>query len=242
MTVAIAAVLLCSVLIGFSGCKERYKEFETEYFKCREYKDRINIPELTYLGKEQEILIVPEKIRGKPVALLGETAVYLDGAGSYSRWKSDKLKKLFLKRKARAPLSKNCFPSLEGIYVIGLSNENGLSSEMFDTQDVKIYVPNIFENTYNHRLFTANVGYLYNYDESPQYDYYWIDYYAYGAKINYIPPVPERNGYIFSGWYKEAACVLEWNFDFGTLPAPILDEDGVTIYQELKLYAKWIKN
>ncbi len=88
----------------------------------------------------------------------------------------------------------------------------------------------------------ANVTYNWNYSESENQGVYWIDDYNYGAKIEYIPDKPAREGYDFDGWYKEAECVTPWDFENDALPQEQRTEDGLLIYQETKLFAKWIKN
>lgn len=110
----------------------------------------------------------------------------------------------------------------------------------------EFYVPNEeYENFYDaidesfkdrrDYLYRANVAYMLNYEtENP---YYYVDDYEYGMKIEFIPPVPEREGYTFAGWYKEAEGVTEWQFTKDTLP--ILESE--VEYQETKLYAKWQK-
>lgn len=243
LSIALAAMVLSAVCVGFSGCKERYKEFKTDYFICREFSNRIKIPELTELGKEQEILIVPETIRGKPVVSLeDEAVVYLGGSQSYSNWQSDKLEKLFLTRVNVAPLEKNLLTNLHEIYIIGASKERTIN--LPDSQFF-VYVPNVYDTIFQNeylKFFTANIGYFYNYENSPNNNYYWIGHYAYGETITFTPPPPERKGYAFSGWYKEIGCINEWNFNTDRLPSLLINEDGNTVYQELKLYAKWIKN
>ena len=43
------------------------------------------------------------------------------------------------------------------------------------------------------------------------------------------PEPPNRNGYTFGGWYKEAACEIAWNFTTDTVSADTI------------LYAKWVE-
>lgn len=90
-------------------------------------------------------------------------------------------------------------------------------------------------------VFPANVSYYLNYEIENHDGYHWIDDYDYGTKITYIPPEPTREGYTFDGWYKEEDCINKWNFETDTLPEAILDEEGEPVYQETKLYAKWIR-
>ena len=90
-------------------------------------------------------------------------------------------------------------------------------------------------------VFPANVSYYLNYEIEGYDGYHWIDDFDYGTKITYIPDDPEREGYTFSGWYKEEDCINKWDFETDTLPEAILDEEGEPVYQETKLYAKWIR-
>ena len=90
-------------------------------------------------------------------------------------------------------------------------------------------------------MYPANVSYYLNYEVENHDGYHWIDDYDYGSKITYIPEDPTREGYIFDGWYKEENCLNKWNFETDTLPEAILDEEGEPVYQETKLYAKWIR-
>lgn len=111
----------------------------------------------------------------------------------------------------------------------------------FDVEfrNVEIYVPaekyDLFKNVLSEKYFRgsllkANVSYHLNYDEN---NYYYIDYYENGEKILYIPPEPQRDGYAFGGWFKEADCINQWDFDADTVQ---ISEEA----QEIQLYAKWI--
>ena len=90
----------------------------------------------------------------------------------------------------------------------------------------------------------ANVSYFFNYDNEENYGYYWVDDFDYGSRIEYVPEDPTREGYTFCGWYKEAECINKWDFDSDTLPeeSTEISEDGKeeVVYQETKLYAKWV--
>ncbi len=97
----------------------------------------------------------------------------------------------------------------------------------------------------------ANVSYYYNYEDAENYGYYWADDCDYGGKIEFIPEEPEREGYEFGGWYKEADCINEWDFEVDTLPEEVTEPNQTivndeiiltekVVYQETILYAKWI--
>lgn len=81
---------------------------------------------------------------------------------------------------------------------------------------MKVYRPNIqflHVNIYGYNLYKkavsknvnrltrgvsyiANVTYLYNYGDSPNSDYYWVDTYD-ESVITFVPPVPTREGVYF---------------------------------------------
>lgn len=92
------------------------------------------------------------------------------------------------------------------------------------------------------QIQVANTSYLFNYEGSPNDGYFFINDFEYGKKIENTPYEPMREGYTFGGWYKEAECKNEWNFDEDKLPEARYDEDGNVEFVETKLYAKWIKN
>ncbi|MBR2646808.1 MAG: InlB B-repeat-containing protein [Clostridia bacterium] len=94
---------------------------------------------------------------------------------------------------------------------------------------------------YNFKICKANTAYMFNYENCPNDGYFFINDFEYGATIENAPYEPIRNGYTFGGWYKESECINAWDFETDTLPQAQYDEAGREIYQETKLYAKWIK-
>lgn len=93
----------------------------------------------------------------------------------------------------------------------------------------------------NAAIKRANTAYMFNYENCPNGGYFFINDFEYGATIENTPYEPIRDGYTFGGWYKESECINAWNFETDTLPQTQYDEDEREIYQETKLYAKWIK-
>ncbi len=90
-------------------------------------------------------------------------------------------------------------------------------------------------------LYKANTAYMFNYEGSPNEDYYFINDFERGGLIENTPYEPIREGYEFCGWYKESECKTKWDFTTDVLPAPTYDENGELEYVETKLYAKWNK-
>lgn len=81
------------------------------------------------------------------------------------------------------------------------------------------------------KMHMANTAYMFNYDDAPNGNYFFINNFESGGVIEDSPYYPERSGYTFGGWYKEAECLNEWDFSSDTLDAEAL---------ETRLYAKWI--
>jgi uncharacterized repeat protein (TIGR02543 family) len=92
-----------------------------------------------------------------------------------------------------------------------------------------------FENLYveyNYSTFIeANISYYYNYEDSPNQGYCWVDDLDEGQKIQTKPDDPIREGYTFGGWYTDSEGANTFDFDTYT------KGEG-----KLELYAKWIQN
>ena len=242
LTIGLAVLLMLCMGVSFSGCLlKKYDTYDCGYFiyQVSHENGEVYIVGLTDLGKEQEYLIIPEIIDGKKVNCISLVTfdVYRTerkyGNLDDINYKSENLKKVFI--------------------VSSIAILNSWTSELFEKKEV-FYISNAdveFTNDFYrtplkgdtawHSLTAANVSYDYNYENSPNDGYYWIDNYAYGEKIEYIPENPIRDGYTFGGWYKESECINAWNFETDTLPQAQYDEQEREIYQETKLYAKWIK-
>ena len=63
---------------------------------------------------------------------------------------------------------------------------------------------------------------------------YWIDDYEDGEYIVF-PEEPQKEGYVFDGWYKEPEGLTEWNEGKDKYSK---SEDRKTV----SLYAKWVQN
>ena len=98
-----------------------------------------------------------------------------------------------------------------------------------------------YKNDLCFQIEKANTSYLFNYEDAPNDGYFFINEFEYSEKIEDTPYEPIREGYTFGGWYKEAACTNEWNFDEDRLPQAEYDGEGNLQFVETKLYAKWIK-
>ena len=84
----------------------------------------------------------------------------------------------------------------------------------------------------------ANIAYFFNYTDSPNGGYFFVDIEEQTGKIIKPPYDPKREGYTFTGWYKDAECTEKWNFKEDNVVVNY-DEEGDRIFEELCLYAGW---
>ena len=241
--VLILAVM--TLVVGlFSGCS---RDEEWGYFTVKFYDDRETayITGLTEEGQQQRFLVIPEEIDGVRVSTIGERPpLQMWSSIGAADICSEKLEKVY-------------FPT--SVYIVAGSFRNSLNftkamiianeavNGLDEAQITRYYSNKVYlgftahSQEYNGR---ANVSYFYNYETEKNYGYYWIDDYDYGSKIEFIPPEPEREGYTFGGWYKEPECINKWNFETDVLPEERteINEEGEeeVVYQETKLYAKWL--
>ena len=224
--IGMVAVLLASVL---TGCGEKKAGEYFEYEIMGEKENRyIRIMELTELGKEQEYIIIPGEINGIKVTRLG-------GAYYYGAWESEKLKKVYVASYDEIVTGDNFFDRCKGLEKIILFFVPTIGGyESAPGSYLSLNLPHATSGR-------ANVSFRYNYAGAPNDGFYWIDDLD-DELIGYIPPSPEREGYMFGGWYKEPTCINAWNFAVDKIPAKIRDEDGAYIeYKETCLYAQWIE-
>lgn len=238
-TVFICFILFCSL----PGCLlwKPKKEVVDENFFCKVVdKNNVAIGSLrTY--PESGAVFFPEKIKNYTVSKLGFASGLGFGGNGY----------FYTFNQVDGPIIKRCyFPhTIKEVDFDYMKFASGhlkifycgeiVDLEHFNSDDDEnIYVPaekynsfkEVLSGYFRGSLLKANVSYYLNYDEN---NYYYIDFYGNGEKILYIPPEPQRNGYLFGGWFKEADCVNQWDFNTDTLQIAE-GEQGV------KLYAKWI--
>ena len=208
---------------------------------------------LTESGKEQEALDVPCTIKGIKVTSFGY-------AGSRYKIESENLKRLYIHDNIEHifysslyyfyfnNIEWECgeFPYEFKIIYSGYDEPNHydyhiktyIYKELYDEINKKYkeelknygdYEENESYYWFEVEFAPANVAFMNNYSEEINKGYYRADDIENGEKIT-EPPVPERDGYIFTGWYTEAEAIKLWDFD---TQVDILDGE------DLKLYAGW---
>lgn len=198
--------------------------------------DALAIVGLTAEGLMQENLVIPREIDGHTVEYVGFRDESLFHNDSH-RFYAENIKKLYIHENIKEIVYFDC----DGADLV-------VCADTYDVRFTFAYFENIYLNselynssTYSEQIKPANVSFMYNYDDSENEGYYFLDNVEVGGKI-FEPIEPKREGYEFTGWYKDAECSMKWDFETDTLPEQIFDDEGKEIYQETKLYAKWIKN
>ena len=248
LPIFLAVLLMVSLTIPLSGCGLRLYESEYFIYTVNSSKKISGILGLTDKGREQEYLVIPETIEDNKVTEIRywkyaeEKITQKYGDSKNSGFQSDCLKKVFIIPEIRVYNGDSFFDLTKGLSVFYISNDTYVQENINHYFYYYTNVNDASSFTRAVRNHKANVSYFYNYETAPNDGYYWIDNYVYGEKISHIAQNPSRNGYVFYGWYKEPECVNLWDFEIDRLPEPQYNEEGEDIYQETKLYAKWIKN
>ena len=133
--------------------------------------------------------------------------------------------------------------TIETILNDNINHKNADGKELFEyiEKDVSFKFRYLGSQIKMTELKTANTAYMFNYEGSPNNNYFFINNFNDGALIENTPYEPLREGYVFDGWYKEAECINKCNFETD-IYVEQYDENGELIFNELKLYAKWIKS
>ena len=255
MTVILSILMIIITIFSFSGCIFEegpimtYGDFRYCYVWDADQNTRskngdcIAILGLTEEGKQKEIIIIPETIEDKPVVLIGMEGMawgtYLSDGADY-----DKLYIPMCLQQVRNPSA--VFGKAKKIFLI-----NGPNEIFFENFKVALHLSRVFyfpETKYfqykayiddiyidvednGYRGITGDIANLtYIVDD----EVYWIDDYEDGEYIVF-PEEPQKEGYVFDGWYKEPEGLTEWNEGKDKYSK---SEDRKTV----SLYAKWVQN
>ena len=248
-------LLFTCLLVTCSSCvlfKDKKEQCTDGIFKYELVYSRIvecYVMGLTEYGQKQSYLIFPEFYNEHKVLNVG----YDDSEGLWAQrlvgeFKSSELKRLYFNFGFEPNYASIQFATydiyLPNCYVVLWVSSS--RDDLFSNHKGYIFGYNAYKNN-NYVLSTkeyiskiGNVSYMYNYEECPNDGYYWVDNYT-NSVIEFIPPVPIREGYEFKGWYKESECINIWDFDNDILGDDIIIDsyDSITEYTGTYLYAKW---
>ena len=237
----ITALICFTIFCSLTGCSlgEQNKKVIDENFYCKVIdENNIAIGNVKTYPKDGAVFF-PEQIENYTVSKIGFASGWGVGGNGYlstTKEGEPNIQRCYFPHTIKKIRSGYISSNLKIFYCGEVIDLIGLDAEF---RDVEIYVPaekyDLFKNVLSEQYFRgsllkANVSYYLNYDEN---NYYYIDYYENGEKIIYIPPIPQRDGYTFGGWFKEAECINQWNFDTDTVQ---ISEET----QEIQLYAQWI--
>lgn len=254
-TLNIASMILGVAILSLStmtGCvPDPLPEYESGYFRYAvstedDGSKKAYLIGLTELGEQQKILVYPEYIDQIKVYGLGyhrQSIWYLEEVLDFE---SANLEKLFLPTNPKESDHPNAYlpNGVEVTWNLDRDNYGGIRQCKAAVWGYNYYVQFVKPYESNLTNYIANVSYMYNYAGAENEGYYWVDSYD-EAVITFIPPDPERLGYLFGGWYKEPACITPWNFETDkTGELIVLDgsHGDYDTYEGAYLYAKWVRN
>jgi len=191
------------------------------------------------LSSGNEVYFIPEKISGYIVTQIGYPSGWgvAQGNGSLHDFSQNKVSCFYYPSTIKT-LHPNYFADYSYEFkvmycgaVINLNelDLNGVISfyvPPLDYNDYLIYFDGLRRNT----LYKANVIYDLNYESKK---YYYVDYVENGNVIENVPPIPERDGYTFDGWYTDNEFNYKWDFENDNI---VFNETISEVY----LYAKWV--
>ena len=214
-----------------------------------ESKTTCKIYDLSEQGKELEVVVIPTEIAGRKVVGFH---TYTSKTHNFCHHiTSDNLKKVYFTD--YIPFDDTLFGERDGLLVFILfaeEKEDPIFSQYntgLITDPVPFFVKRTLTDYYEGKVYDwselllpARVLYNYNYDNAQNQGYYWLDDGYINETIKHRPKDPTREGYEFTGWYKEPECVNEWDFD-KDIVVEIRNENNRILYYETNLYARWVK-
>lgn len=236
----VVAMALTTGLIP-TACRQEYNfyNYEYGYFYYWRVNERLAIISgLTELGQQQRFLVVPSQIGERRVSFHRNSPSTGGGCTGTP---------YFLRPQAITPPPLQS-ENLEKVFAHGNSHISWHSSTFSETLNMRHFILLDFASVRHFRLegldsgttrrfnVPTNIIYLYNYERDSR-EHFWADDVDYGKLIEFIPDIPQREGYIFMGWYQEPETINRWNFETDRQNLQI--NDNRTVYQQTRLYAKW---
>lgn len=253
----IVATAMALCLVGgcaalCAGCGEDVlPEYESGEFKyaVRTEKDgtqKAYLTGFTARGVQRKVLVYPEYIDGIRVYGMHYDRSFLVGTETIGYFESSNLEKMYF---PEMPLETsfntrivcpNARAVLWDLSALG-KRVRGFEGRIYGYEYYMRKVADGRQSVTDSVI--ANVSYMYNYSGAEDGGYYWVDSYD-NSTIFFMPPNPQREGYLFGGWYKEPECINQWNFATDVTGDEIVIEEGeeYSEYGGVCLYARWMEN
>ena len=247
----IVAALLLTLTITLFGCEFLKPKREGIAGDVEYYYDGDHgyiVTGFTDIGKQKDIIYVLDEVAKRPVTHIG--LIQLIGAKK-AVFECENIKKIYfpwsIVKDSRAEWfgkeSLQCIVSAstrEYIYIPYEQKTYVVPSLTYKSILETGRIGNDIDRVHEEHLLPANISYFFNYDDSPNENYFFVDLLEETGKLTKPPYDPKREGYTFGGWYTEAECVNPFNFEEDSVTINF-DEEGNRIYEEFCLYAKWDK-
>ncbi len=237
--------------VGCSATNTVYATSDIEFQMDSINEDKARMIGLSDKGKEKEVVYVPDYVYVDDKEILVQRIM---SAGYYGnvQIRSMRLKKIYFPWSIYRTIDSKDPHKLKWRtyhleYIISASTVTAIEYDSTTLEDILQVVPAplYFDSnptwewkSIKRYCAPANIAFLFNYEESPNKDYFFVDLLEESGKITKPPYDPKGEGYTFEGWYKEPECVNKWNFDTDEVVITF-DGEGNRIYEEIKLYAKW---
>ena len=248
LKILICVLLLISTVFSVCGCVSNNEiEFEGVIYKKLSMKG--HDPYMTVLSVSEDAneknIYVYDEIYDIPVTTTGSKLFMSDTARFFQ---NENLERIYFPWTIKSRADTTAWSSSIK-YIFSPSTTIIVDNTTFKTFVIpKLTYDNAVETNYlgevlyngTDHLIPANVSYFFNYQSNPNNGYFFVDLIEETGKLTKPPYDPKRDGYKFAGWYKEAECTNQWNFETDTVTINF-DKNGERVYEEIKLYAKWIK-
>lgn len=237
------AFLITTLSISLTGCN--IQDIGDFSVNLTGYSKTYTIKDISRTGKNKEELVIPKEINGIQVARLGTAHTPSFHSPNLKKifWAGDQ--KLLSKQiidicpkldtvvfTSAMPTSYKEFFSKDYAWAFESNNKTNNLMRIILLNEVKewmighedlYFVPDYVINSPS-----PNVYFYYNFMNSKNSGYLWIDYLENGERLITLPLEPTREGYEFTGWYIDQICTKKVNLQ------TIVKDDSV-----LSFYAGW---
>lgn len=234
----LSTFMLAGLITGIVTCENKYYgktyleygDFKYSYSIAKGYE----IEELTDSAKVKTHIIIPSMINGNKIEYVFKI-------------ESEKLETIYCESETYNILEIDC-PNLKKIVILNVQDDYSHVFDLSSAMHENVIVGNgneelpIFQkiDKYYYPAQYANTVFYLNYESNTETGIYWIDYFDWGEKIDFMPKNPTRDGYSFGGWYLEPECINTLDSDY-FMPNEKADENGNVLFQQTSLYARWVK-